>query len=243
MYDDDRFVRADQFPGNQQQALEALDPWVRSELESARPMNRKRLLCLAAGGGTHGPLLAMAGACVTVVDFSSKLLEIDQSIAVRTGLSLNTVEASMDDLSCLASQSFDIVIQPVSLCYVPHVIPVYQEVARVIKPHGLYVAQHKQPVSLQAGIEWNDGQGYSIATPAEEGREAPEFLKRSAFRETGTTEYIHPLDSLIGGLCRCGFVIEDFYEPPRGDAWAPKNSYSHRSRFLPPYLKVKARRK
>jgi len=243
MIDDERFVRTDHFPANQQQAIEALDPWLRAELECADKSEPKSVLCLAAGGGSHGPLLAMAGALVTVIDFSSEQLAIDQAIANQLGLSLKTIEASIEDLSSLDTQSFDIVIQPVSTCYIRNVTRVYQEVARITRPQGLYVAQHKQAAALQASLDWTDGHGYVIATPAEDGRKAPEVSGRSVFREQGTTEYIHSLGTLLGGLCQHGFLIEDLSEPLRGDAWAPTNTFGHRSRFLPPYIKVKARRR
>jgi len=58
----------------------------------------KRVLCLAAGGGKHGPLYAAAGANVTVVDISAAQLELDRQVAAERRLELRTVEASMDDL-------------------------------------------------------------------------------------------------------------------------------------------------
>jgi SAM-dependent methyltransferase len=243
MGSDSRFVRMENFPANRQQAFDALDPWLKSELNAIQKSKPLDVLCLAAGGGTHGPLLALAGASVTVVDFSAKQIEIDQKVAVQLGLELKTFQASMDDLSVLASQSFDIVVQPVSTCYLHDVARIYQEVARVTRPHGLYIAQHKQPAALQAGLRWEEGFGYVIGTPAEDGQVAPKVSDRTVFRENETTEYIHSFNSLLGGLCQSGFVIEDFMEPPRGDAWAVKNTPGHRSRFLPPYMKVKARRR
>jgi hypothetical protein len=62
-------------------------------------------------------------------------------------------------------------------------------------------------------------------------------------REAGTHEFLHTFDALLGGLCRAGFVIEDLSEPSLGDAWAPPDSADHRAAFLPPYVKVKARRR
>src|SRR4051812_46275850 len=59
----------------------------------------KRLLCLAAGGGKHGPLYAAAGAVVTVVDISPAQLELDRAVAAERRLELRTIDASMDDLS------------------------------------------------------------------------------------------------------------------------------------------------
>src|SRR5438045_3615874 len=105
----------------------------------------KSVLCLAAGGGKHGPLYAAAGAIVTVVDISPAQLELDREVAAERRLELRTVEASMDDLAMFSSGEFDIVIQPVSTCYLPEVAPVYREVARVTRASGLYISQHKSP--------------------------------------------------------------------------------------------------
>ena len=43
----------------------------------------KRILCLASGGGQQGPILAAAGAEVTVLDNSRVQLEKDASVARR----------------------------------------------------------------------------------------------------------------------------------------------------------------
>ena len=46
----------------------------------------------------------------------------------------------------------------------------------------------------------------------------------------------------MGGLCRAGFVIEDLREPYRADANAPPGHFGYRGRFIPPYVRLKARR-
>ncbi|MBR4866319.1 MAG: hypothetical protein IKU11_06505 [Clostridia bacterium] len=46
----------------------------------------KRVLCLAGAGGLQGPIFAAAGARVTVVDLSDKMLEKDREIAKREKL-------------------------------------------------------------------------------------------------------------------------------------------------------------
>src|SRR5882672_9627756 len=48
----------------------------------------RRVLCLAAGGGKHGPLFAAAGASVTVVDLSPKMLELDRQLAAARMLAI-----------------------------------------------------------------------------------------------------------------------------------------------------------
>src|SRR3972149_11600688 len=57
------------------------------------------VLCLASGGGQQGPVLAAAGANVTVFDNSPLQLEQDRFVAEREALSLKTVEGDAADLS------------------------------------------------------------------------------------------------------------------------------------------------
>src|SRR5262245_18305855 len=149
----------------------------------------QRVLCLAAGGGKHGPLYAAAGGIVTVVDLSPAQLELDRQVASERRLELQTVEASIDDLAMFAAGSFDIGIQPVSTCYLPDIVPVYSEVARVTRPGGLYISQHKSPTSLQADVQQTT-RGYELIAPYyRRGPLAP--VIGSPHREEGTLEYLH----------------------------------------------------
>lgn len=94
----------------------------------------KKVLCLASGGGQQGPILAAAGADVTVLDFSKSQLEQDDLGAKRDKLSSRTVLGSMTDLSIFAMDSFDLIVHPISNLYVPEIQPVWQEASRVLNP-------------------------------------------------------------------------------------------------------------
>jgi ubiquinone/menaquinone biosynthesis C-methylase UbiE len=202
----------------------------------------RRLLCLAAGGGRHSVLFATAGAVVTVVDLSPKMLELDRMMAARRGLKIDIVQASMDDLSVLPGAHFEIVLQPVSTCYVPDIEKVYREVARVMVPGGIYVSQHKQPVSLQVDLAPTP-RGYVISEPYHRSGPLPAvFDPDLKHREAGTVEFLHRFEPMLGGLCRAGFVIEDVMEPRHADPKAEPGSFKHRSHYFAPYLKIKARR-
>ena len=200
------------------------------------------MLCLAAGGGKHGPLLAAAGAEVTVVDLSPAMLEQDRRVASARGLAVRAVEASMDDLSMLPAGAFDIVLQPVSTCYVPDVVAVYREVARVTLPGGLYISQHKQPASSQAEVLPTPHGGYRILEPYYRNGPLPGAPDGWLHREAGTAEFLHRWCELLGGLCRTGFVIEDLVEPKHADPQAKPGTFAHRCCYLPPFVTVKARR-
>ena len=213
-------------------ALAAVDPcgWIEGGVRG------KRVLCLAAGGGKHGPLFATAGAVVTVVDISPAMLARDRAANVRT------IEASMDVLPMLFPGEFEIVIQPVSTCYVPDVRKVYREIARVTAPGGLYISQHKQPTSLQGDAVFN-GRGYVVSERADRKEPLPVVPADLGYREAGALEFIHSWEDLFGGLCESGFTIEDVREPRHARADAPPGSFEHRSAYLPPFVTVKARRR
>ncbi|WP_260869124.1 class I SAM-dependent methyltransferase [Paenibacillus sp. Y412MC10] len=97
-------------------------------------LHGKKVLCLASGGGQQGPILAAAGADVTVLDFSKSQLEQDALVAKRDKLSSRTVLGSMTDLSIFAMDSFDLIVHPISNLYVPEIQPVWQEASRVLNP-------------------------------------------------------------------------------------------------------------
>lgn len=220
--------------GNGQQGR----PWLPPRLDGLE------VLCLAAGGGKHGPLYAAAGGRVTVLDCSPAMLALDRQVAAERRIDYAIVQGSMDDLSMFPAGRFDLVIHPVSTCYLPRVDRVFAEVARVTRPGGLYVSQHKSPASLQASLGVGAGGRYELEHPVTgllAGRPLPP-APRSRLREEGTQEFVHSLSAILGGICRAGFAIEDLCEPDHTEPAAAIGSFAHRGSYLPPYLRVLARR-
>ena len=199
------------------------------------------VLCLAAGGGRHSALYAAAGARITVVDISPGMLEIDRQIAIDKKFDFRLFQASMTSMPMLRDGEFDLVIHPVSTCYVSDIQSVFREVSRVLKPGGLYISQHKQPVNLQASLEPRAGHYVIDYPPSSTNRVSPTTVP-SRLREPGTHEFAHSLESIIGGICRAGMMIEDLVEPRHGRGDQPIGSFVHRCHFIPPYIRIKARR-
>ncbi len=201
----------------------------------------QHVLCLAAGGGRHSALYSTAGAIVTVVDISPGMLELDRQVAQERQLQVRLFEGTMKSLPMLKDREFDIVVHPVSTCYIDDLMATYSEIARVLRPGGLYISQHKQPTNLQASLETTDGR-YMIELPIQGNLAATPPSSPSRLRETGTREVIHSLQALLGGMCRAGFSIEDLTEPQHGKLDQPAGTFGHRCAFIPPYIRVKARR-
>jgi SAM-dependent methyltransferase len=211
-------------------------PWLPASLAGLE------VLCLAAGGGKHGPLYAAAGARVTVLDLSAAMLELDRQVARERGIDLELVQGSIDNLDMFEPARFDLVVHPVSTCYVSDVEPVFRSVARVTRAGGIYVSQHKSPPSLQAGIEPNAAGRYELRHEVDR-REPLPPEPPGRLREAGTQEFVHSLTALFGGICRAGFVIEDVHEPEHAEPGAAFGSFAHRAAYVPPYLRVLARRR
>ncbi len=207
----------------------------------------RRVLCLAAGGGRQSSLYAAAGAEVTVVDLSPAMLELDRRVAAERGYALRLFETSMEDLSGLPAAEYDFVIQPVSTCYVPDIGRVFREVSRVCQSRALYISQHKQPISLQASTSRNSHGEYSLVHEYYRGEPVPPPKQTTRasqrLRESGATEYLHRWEQIIGGMCRSGFVIEDLSEPLHARRDAVGDSFSHRAKFIAPYVRIKARKR
>lgn len=173
-----------------------------------------RVLGLASGGGQQGPVLAAAGAEVTIFDNSPAQLERDREVAARDGLDIRTVEGDMADLSVFGDESFDLVFHPVANCFVPDVNPVWRECYRVLRPGGALLAGMMNPVfycfdwdELEKGVvEVAHGLPYADLTSLD-----AEGLARH--RESGEgLEWSHTLDDLIGGQLAAGLLLAGFYE-------------------------------
>jgi len=116
----------------------------------------KRVLCLASGGGQDSMAFGLLGAAVTVLDLSDVQLSRDREGAARHGLQVETVQGDMRNLSMFADDAFDVVWQPYSLNYCPEVEPVFREVARVLRPGGLYHLTFANPLAPTLDNDWDD---------------------------------------------------------------------------------------
>ena len=178
------------------------------------PLQDADVLCLASGGGQQGPVLAAAGANVTVFDNSPAQLKQDQLVAGREALSLRTVEGDAADLSIFTAESFDLVFNPVSTVFMPDVRTVWKECSRVLRQDGILMSGFMNPVHYifdlykadEGSLEVTNSIPYSDLTSLSKA-ELDDLVEKGL-----PVEFGHSLTDLLGGQCAAGFVITDLYE-------------------------------
>ena len=215
----------------------------------------KKVLCLACGGGQQSIAFALLGAEVTVVDFSAEQLKKEELVAQAFKKDIRTIKTDMRDLSMLDTASFDIVFQPYSINYIPSIEQVLDEVARVIKPMGIYDLMFHNPYVHGSwkdgswGSEWQpnelwEGKGYPLWQPYKDGQPIEtkdphwNFTNQDdeAVKIESPQEYRHTLSTIMNGLLSRRFELLHLKEEA-GNEWdAPPGSWEHYQSVAPPWL-------
>ena len=178
-----------------------------------------RILCLAAGGGQQAPILAAAGAKVTLLDASRAQLDQDRMVAERDGLDLTLVQGDMAQLPSLFDRaSFDVILNPVSNCFVPELEPVWQGCAKVLSEGGRLLSGFFNPWYFVFDERAHQDGRLEVrhAIPYHDGMLTDEEIQ--ALRDQDEPfVFGHTLDDQIGGQMRAGFALIQMYEDVTGD--------------------------
>ena len=215
----------------------------------------KKVLCLAAGGGQQSIGFALLDAEVTVVDFSNEQLEKDKLVSLKYQKEIRIIKSDMRDLSFCKNEEFDIVYQPYSINYISSVEKVFDEVARVLKPNGLYDIMFHNPYvhgSWKDGCwekEWTKeelwkGKGYPIWQPYKDGYPISTMdsnwnftnSKEEEVKIKSPQEYRHTMSTIINGLISRGFEITSFKEEVGSEYKSKPGTWEHYKSCLPPWI-------
>ena len=226
-------------------ALRRLDP-----LGLLGDVDGKDVLCLAGGGGQQAVAFALNGAHVSVFDISAGQLERDQQAARHYGYSVSTFQGDMRDLGVFEVDTFDIVSQPYSLNFVPDCREVFAQVARVLRPEGLYSFWAANPFASGLGTHSWNGTAYENKSLYEQGQQTQYQdelwvfpASSSASRPPGPQEYRQLLSTLANGLIDENFSLLRINEEaghPATDVLVP-GEWDHFTAVMPPWLSFLAR--
>lgn len=183
------------------------------------PLAGAELLALASAGGQQGPILAAAGARVTVLDGSDKQLAQDRMVAERDGLALTTMQGDMRDLSRFEDEHFDLIFHPVSNCFVDDVCVVWRECARVLKPGGRLLAGFCNPALYIFDVEAYEAGKLEIkhSVPYSDYDVFSEAELDARVARGEPIEFGHTLEDQIGGQLTAGLAVTGFYEDVDGE--------------------------
>lgn len=172
------------------------------------------VLCLASGGGQQAPILAAAGANVTVLDNSPAQLAQDQMVARSEGLTIDLVEGDMADLSAFPDGRFDLIFHPCSNCFAPLVRPVWKEAFRVLRPAGTLLAGFVNPVLYIFDDDLAEKGSLIVkySLPFSDLTSLTEEERQPYIDKNDPLVYGHTLEDQIGGQIDAGFALIGFYE-------------------------------
>ena len=194
------------------------------------------VLLLAGGGGQQAPILAAAGASVTVFDNSDAQLQQDQMVAERDGLQLTTQQGDMTDLSCFEDERFDLIFHPCSNCFVSNIRPVWKEAYRVLKFGGELLSGFTNPVRYLFDDDLLEAGTMKVAykIPYSDLTSISEELKNRYENENEPRCFGHTLDDQLAGQIDAGFAITGFFE----DRYETDNDVL--SQFIDSFIATKA---
>jgi 2-polyprenyl-3-methyl-5-hydroxy-6-metoxy-1,4-benzoquinol methylase len=194
-----------------------IDP---SVLQLAGEVRGLRVLDLACGNGYLSRRFARQGAIVTGVDATAAIVERARARESREPLGITYHVADAAHVAMLADGAFDLVVCNMALMDIENAAGAIQEVARVLRPQGRFVASLAHPCFDKVNTSgWAIERIYPTTTI---------WRKMSHYRELATADFpwmrvpgetvytraFHrPLSWYFRTLRAAGFVVAAFEEP------------------------------
>lgn len=178
-----------------------------------KDMKGIKVLLVAGGGGQQTPIIAATGAQTYVIDGSQEQLNKDIKVTKENSLTVHTFRGDMTDLSQFDDESFDLLINPCSNCFIPDVNPLWSECSRVLKRGGRLMSGSLNPVWFASDRSKQEQGVFEIIYS----------IPFKSIENPGEHhEFGHSLNDLIGGQLRAGLKLVDFYEDGWGDKYLDK---------------------
>jgi SAM-dependent methyltransferase len=188
-----------------------------------------KVLDVGCGSGWYAEYLVAHGAEVTAFDLNAEFVAITRA---RVGASAKVLQADLaQTLDFACDEEFDLVVCPLVLHYLKAWRPVFIELRRVLKPHGILVSSTHHPF-----MDWKlyNREDYCMQEKLED-----------EWEDIGKGQYYRrPLTALSDDLDAAGFYIERLLEPQPTEAFRCVNLEDYERLMKNPwFLVVRARKK
>lgn len=170
----------------------------------------KEVLGLASGGAQQMPIIKALGGIPTCLDLNKNQIESERVFAKAENYDINLVCADMTKPLPFEDNSFDYIINPVSMCYIEDCFPIFKECYRVLKPGGYFISAH------------DNGTNYFVPEDAKNGSITLDAMPFNPLKNKSQLElslkldygiqFSHSLEDVIGGQLKAGFKLLDIYE-------------------------------
>lgn len=172
----------------------------------------KKVLGLAAGGGQQMPILTAMGAKCTILDLSDSQLASEELVAKREGYTIDIVKADMSEPLPFANESFDLIIHPVSNCYIKDVLPVWKECYRVLKHGGRLLSGTDHYINYIVDEKEEKIINHLPFDPLTDKEQEKQLIDSDS-----GYQFSHTLEEQITGQLKAGFTLIDLYEDTNGE--------------------------
>ena len=115
------------------------------QLQLVGEVKGKHVLEVGCGGGQCSIAFAKRGAVVTGIDFSDGQVKFARALAEREGVEATFLRRNVENLRPIPDGSQDVVFSSRALEFVKRVDRCFAEVARVLRPGGLFVFSVEHP--------------------------------------------------------------------------------------------------
>jgi len=166
----------------------------------------KRILEIGCGGGQCSIAFARQGAIVIGIDQSVMQLQYARGLAEEEGVRVEFLEGDITTLPQIKSGSEDAVFSACALGYVEDIATCFAEVARVLKPSGVFVLSVGHPVFGMMSDEdrFRIERGYwDSYSEWEWGRDSGVWMR----------DWVRPISQWFDLLRGAGFIVDRILEP------------------------------
>ena len=213
------------------------------EIKLLGSLRKKKILEIGCGGAQCGIAMAKQGADVTGIDISENQLNYAKALAKENGVEILFHQGDIRRLTEIKSNNYDLVFSAWALLYVDNLRSCFQEVYRVLKRGGSFVASLPHPFfrtvspktmklresyfdvgKKEIAETWNDGSNHKNVV------------------------YDHTVSELINMLLDTDFFIERIIEPDsrkkyKKDPWYNKFEVTAElAKYIPQTLILKSRK-